>query len=68
VKAEEITASGTTYTGTGPKVDLTPQYSTKSIRKRTNIVQLVTIKVISDRLHAVFFSFLRFVIPVVLVQ
>ena len=51
MKPEEI---GTKSTCTRSKVDLTPQYSTKSLKLRTIIVQLVTIKVISDRLHGVY--------------
>ena len=42
----KLTASATTSTGTrSSEVDLSPQYSTKSLRLRTIIVQLVTIKV-----------------------
>jgi len=52
---EKLTASGTTSTCTrSSKVDLSPQYSTKSLRLRTIIVQLVTIKVIPSRLHGVY--------------
>ena len=48
MKPEEI---GTTSTCTRSKVDLTAQYCTKLLRIRTIIVQLITIELISDRLH-----------------
>jgi len=50
MKPEE---TGTT-TCTRSKVDLTAQYCTKFLQLRTFIVQLVTIKVISDRHHGVY--------------
>jgi len=55
MRAEKWTASGTISTGTrSSEVDLSPQYSTKSLRLRTIIMQLVTIKVIPSILQAVY--------------
>ena len=50
-----MSASGTTFTCTrSSEEDLSPQYSTKSLRLRTTIVRLFTIKVIPSRLHGVY--------------
>jgi len=46
-----LAASGTTSTHTrSSEVDLSPKYSTKSLKLRTIIVQFITIKVILNRL------------------
>jgi len=42
------------YCTRSSKADLSPQYSTKSLRLRTIIVQLVTIKVIPHRYNGVY--------------
>jgi hypothetical protein len=55
MRPEKWTVSGTASTGTGySEVDLSPQYSAKTLRLRTIIVQLFTIKVIPDKLHGVY--------------
>jgi len=55
MKAEKLITSGkTSNCTTSSEVDLSPQYSTKSLGIRTLIVQLVGIEVIPDKLHGVY--------------
>jgi hypothetical protein len=51
----KLYACATAYSCTkSSEVDLSPQYSTKFLRLRKIIVQLVTIKEIPDRHHGVY--------------
>ena len=55
MRPENWTASGKTSTYTrSSEADLSPQYSTKSLRLRTIIVQLIGFEVIPDELHGVY--------------
>jgi hypothetical protein len=54
IRTEDIDCKWHIYLYQVSEADLSPEYSTKYLRLRRIIVQLITIKVIPNRLHGVY--------------